>query len=187
MSPYYFRKNYRNPKFISKLWWYTYLVDECSLIITWKQVTNMFVVHSLISINTSEKILPEFTDIMPNPRKYIFAVDELFKTQKKRNKRTISVESAISANSFPCFPNHQSNVQHLKGSIHIVVLWQSFGVEQLVMWKLGWGLHLSQSCFNEVRSQPLGAASEHPTLANYPFKVRNVFFRSFNKWNCIFR
>ena len=44
------------------------------------------------------------------------------------------------------------------------------------MWKLGWGLHLSQSCFNEVRSQPLGAASEHQTLANYPFKVRNVFF-----------
>ena len=44
------------------------------------------------------------------------------------------------------------------------------------MWKLGWGLHLSQSCFNEVRSQPLGSASEHQTLANYPFKVRNVFF-----------
>ena len=47
------------------------MVDECSLIITCKQVTNMLVVHSLISINTSEKILPEFTDIMPNPRKYI--------------------------------------------------------------------------------------------------------------------
>ena len=41
------------------------------MIITCKQVTNMFVVHSLISINTSEKILPEFTDIMPNPRKYM--------------------------------------------------------------------------------------------------------------------
>ena len=49
------------------------------------------------------------------------------------------------------------------------------------MWKLGWGLHLSQSCFNEVRSQPLGAASEHPTLANYPFKVRNVFFSFFQQ------
>ena len=98
------------------------------------------------------------------------------KHKRKGMKEPFSVESAISANSFPCFPNHQSNVQHLKGSIHIVVLWQSFGVEQLVMWKLGWGLHLSQSCFNEVRSQPLGAASEHPTLANYPFKVRNVFF-----------
>ena len=49
------------------------------------------------------------------------------------------------------------------------------------MWKLGWGLHLSQSCFNEVRSQPLGAASEHQTLANYPFKVRNVFFFFFQQ------
>ena len=49
------------------------------------------------------------------------------------------------------------------------------------MWKLGWGLHPSQSCFNEVRFQSLGAASEHPTLANYPFKVRNVFFSFFQQ------
>ena len=68
------------------------------------------------------------TWLLQNPRKYIFVVDKLFKTQKKRNKRTISVESAISANSFPWFSNHQSNVLYISERLYsycgaLTVLW----------------------------------------------------------------